>query len=883
MPKDADPPSPTTARDRHRKVEAIFFEALERPSEEREAFLATACAGDEDLREEVVRMLSADDPDGRFMAQTPWTTSARARVLPPDEGAGARPGDRVGRFRLVEPIGRGGMGDVWLAERDDESYEDRVAIKLIRRGLDTDDLLERFRHERQVLAKLRHPNTATLLDGGATEDGRPYLVMEYVDGVPIDDSCRRRDLSNDERIRLFLKVCGAVQHAHRNLVVHRDLKPSNVLVTPDGEPKLLDFGIAKVLDPGGASAAATMTQDRRFTPHYASPEQARGEPLTTATDVYSLGALLYELLTGAQPHDFTGVPPTEYARVISEAQPRRRLAGDLDRITMMALRKEPDRRYASVDQLARDLRNYLDDFPVMAQPDSLGYRARKFVLRHRAAVSAAAAIVVALIATVVVTTSMYVSAERTRASAEETSRFLASLLGAVDPREAQGRDVTVLRELLDNASARVETELAELPEVASEIELTIGQTYHAIAEFEAAEEHLRRAIAGRQRVWGEDSLEAATALHALGQLLHAVGRYDDSAETMREVLAIRRGRLPADDPEIGRALNDLGLTHQGAGRYDEAVTMLADAVVALRAARTDDRAALGKALRDFGWIQADRRRSEAIEPLRESIEILVELHGELHPGVAQSCLGMGWALRRTGRPGEAEPYYRRALAIDRALYGPDHPEIASDVNHLAGALEEQGRFDEVEGLYLEALRVFRTSFGEDHRDVGTALNNLAHFYRKQKRYDEAEQNFLEAIEVYRGTIGRDHVFVSIVLVNLVALLEERGNLLAAAPHVRECRRIHDLVYPDGNVQTARLRSVEGLMLAFEGDFASAEPSVVGAYEFLCAEVGAGDPRAREAGRRVIDVYERWGRAEDAEVYRQRIRRAEGAREDGDGR
>jgi len=873
MPKDADLPPGTTARDRHRKVEAIFFEALDCASDTREAFLATACAGDEGLRAQVVRMLAADDPADRFMAQTPWTTSARARVLPPDSGEGARPGDRVGRFRLVESIGRGGMGDVWLAERADETYEDRVAVKLIRRGLDTDDLLERFRHERQVLAKLRHPNIGTLLDGGATEEGRPYLVMEHVDGVPIDAYCRQGELPIDERIQLFLKVCGAVQHAHRNLVVHRDLKPSNVLVTPDGEPKLLDFGIAKVLDPGGAAAGATMTQDRRFTPHYASPEQARGEPLTTATDVYSLGALLYELLTGAQPHDFTGVPPTEYARVISETEPRRRLAGDLDRITMMALRKEPDRRYASVEQLAQDLRSYLGGFPVLAQPDSLKYRARKFVLRHRAAVTAAAAIVMALVAAVVVTTSMYVSAERARASAEETSRFLESLLGAVDPREAQGRDVTVLRELLDDASARVETELGGLPEVASAIELTIGRTYQAIAEYEAAEEHLRRAVEGRRQVWGADSLEAAGGLHALGQLLHAVGRYDESVDTMREVLAIRRDRLPADDARIGGALNDLGLAHQGAGRYDEAMTMLREAVSVLRAAPTEDRAALAKALREFGWIQADRRRSEAIEPMRESIEILVGLHGELHPEVAKSCLGMGWALRRTGRPGEAEPYCRRALAIDRTLYGPDHPEIASDVNNLAGALEEQGRFEEVEGLYLEALRIFRAAFGEDHRDVGTALNNVAHFYRRQKRYEEAERNFLEAIAVYRSTIGRDHVFVSIVLVNLVALLEEQGDLLAAAPHVRECRRIHNLVYPDSNVETERLRSVEGLLLAVEGDFAAAEPIVVGAYEWLCGEVGADDPRAHEAGLRVIDVYDRWGRPAAAEAYRRRLRDA----------
>jgi tetratricopeptide (TPR) repeat protein len=876
MIDDPGPPAPMAGPERHRRLEAIFFEALDRDAGARGEFLATACAGDRQLREEVDRLLAIDDRGEALLAATPWTTSIRARISRPERGPGAREGDRIGRYRLLQLIGRGGMGQVWLAERADEQFEQRVAVKLIRRGLDTDDILARFVQERQVLAQLGHPNIANLLDGGATEDGRPYLVMEHVEGVPIDAYCRGNGLPVADRLELFQKVCSAVQHAHRNLVVHRDLKPSNVLVTGDGEPKLLDFGIAKVLDASGGETGVTMAPQRRFTPQYASPEQARGEPLTTATDVYSLGALLYELLTGTAPHDLTDVAPTDYARVIGETDPRpprvngRPLPDDLERVVLMALRKEPERRYATVDQLAQDLDRYRQGRPVMARPNAAAYRVRKFVLRHRAAVAAAAVIVLALLGGVVASTSMYVRAERARAGALATSRFIESLLAAVDPREARGRDVTMLRQLLDDASARIDTDLARFPEVVSAIELTIGRTYHAIAEYEAADASLRRAVDSARRVWGPRSREAAAALHARGQLLYDLGRYDECVDTMNEVLSIRRELLPAGDPLIAQALDDLGLAHQGAGRYAEAVPMLEDAVHGLRAARRRDPAALAKALRDLGWIQADQKRPDAVAPMRESLEIFLERYGERHPEVAQSCLGMGWALRRTGRPDEAEAYYRRALEIDQGLYGPNHPQIASDLNHLAGALEDQGAFDEVERLYLEALRIFRAAFGDEHRDVGTALNNVAHFYRAQHRYEEAKQYFLEAIEIYRHTIGPDHVFVSIALENLVGMMEERGDLLAAAPYVRECLRIHDLVFPDGNVNTDCMRSVQGLLVAIEGDYVAAEPEAVGAYESLCAAVGPDDPRAQAAGRRVIEVYERWGRPADAADYRRRV-------------
>jgi WD40 repeat protein/serine/threonine protein kinase len=408
-----------TGRDSTRVVD-LFSEALERPAPERDSFLDAACAGDQHLKTRVHRLLSGADFMDRPAAELERRTAEDA------------PGQRVGVYELVRPLASGGMGAVWLARRADESFDAVAAIKLIKRGMDTDEILARFRAERQVLATLRHPHIAALLDGGATPDGRPYLVMEYVDGVPIDQFCRERRLGVAERIMLFVSVCAAVEHAHKSTVVHRDLKPANILVTAEGTAKLLDFGIAKVLT---RDARATVTHHRILTPGYASPEQVRGEPITTATDVYSLGVVLYELLTGRRPYSVDTDSPAALERAVCETEParpstavlggaapdtalpdsrllRRQLAGDLDTIVLMALRKEPQRRYGSVAQLAEDLRRHLAGLPVAARPDTIRYRAGKFVRRNKVLVGAGTLILASLVGGLAASTAMYIKARR---------------------------------------------------------------------------------------------------------------------------------------------------------------------------------------------------------------------------------------------------------------------------------------------------------------------------------------------------------------------------------------------------------------------------------------------------------------------------------------
>src|SRR5262245_52207434 len=424
--------------ERWEQIERLYYAARKRDLGLRATFLDEACVGDESLRQEVESLLASDEQAGDFL-NTPALRIATEEIA--EEQARSLVGRHLGHYRLLSQLGAGGMGEVYLAARADDQYRKQVAIKLVKRGMDTDNILRRFRHERQILAALDHPNIARLLDGGVSEDGLPYFVMEYIAGSPITEYCDSHQLSTEERLELFRQVCAAVHYAHQNLVVHRDLKPGNILVTEEGAPRLLDFGIAKVFNPELASPTLDLTapEMRLMTPEYASPEQVRGEPITTASDIYSLGIVLYEMLTGHHPYRTRNQPPSEVIRIVCEKEPekpsaiigrveeitgaddpqpitpesvsrtregqpeklRRRLAGDLDNIVLMALRKEPERRYGSAEQLSEDIRRHLEGLPVIARKDTLGYRSAKFLQRHKAGVAATALVLTLVIGFIV--------------------------------------------------------------------------------------------------------------------------------------------------------------------------------------------------------------------------------------------------------------------------------------------------------------------------------------------------------------------------------------------------------------------------------------------------------------------------------------------------
>ncbi|MEM1127516.1 MAG: serine/threonine-protein kinase, partial [Bacteroidota bacterium] len=606
------------ATDRWSQVRDLFEAALDRTPDTRQAFLDEACANDPDLRREVDSLLHALDQahdDDDFLADPALTTGAfahpdRRPEAPQDLRTGYRTGPeaflgtRIGPYRLDRILGTGGMGAVFLAHRDQADFEQTVAIKLVRDPLASEHLLQRFRHERRLLARLTHPHIALLLGGGLTDDGLPheglpYLVMEYVDGVPLTDYVRHHALPLHERLALFEVICEAVQAAHQALIVHRDLKPSNILVTQDGTVKLLDFGIAKLLDETeteseGSDVPVTRTGARAMTPAYAAPEQVRGEAITTATDVYALGVLLYELLAGQRPYDLRGQTPIEIDRLVCEQVPplpsevvvlgeRSALVGDLDTIVAKALAKEPDRRYGTAAALGADLRRHRMGLPVEARPMTTGYRVSRFVRRHRVGV-AAAALVGVLVVTLGVVSAVFAvttarqaaeverqaaEASRQAAKAESVNDFMAEILRSASPDEA-GYSVTVV-EALRRATAGIDSLAAAQPEVGISLYRAMGVTYSALGRYDTAAVLLNEGMALALSHYPDSSQKEIILLVGdLGEVDARQGRQDDAIARNRQHLALTQTVYGEDTKELGVSLGNLGMALWQAGQYEEA-------------------------------------------------------------------------------------------------------------------------------------------------------------------------------------------------------------------------------------------------------------------------------------------------------------------------
>lgn len=880
----------------------IFCRVVDLDPAARSATLMEACGSDRDLFAEVDSLLRAHDTaDGQFLETSALhgaTQEALNHVSPdsPDlAGMTLRP------YRLRREIGSGGMGSVWLADRVDGEFEQQVAVKLIRRGMDTEDILRRFRTERQVLASLQHPHIARLLDGGTTTDGLPYLVMEYVEGERIDRWCDQQRLNITQRINLFLDVCDAVHDAHRNLVVHRDLKPGNILVAADGAPKLLDFGIAKMLDTADHAPDATLNRDRRLTLAYASPEQIRGGIVTTATDVYSLGVILFELLTGSPPYDLSSKSVREAEQVICETAPsrprtavttsiaadndatrdrsigeeralhrstdlatlQRRLAGDLERIVLKALHKDPARRYASVDQLSADLRRYLQGMPVSAQPDTLNYRMHRFVSRHRAGVAISAIVAIVLIGATVVSSTMFVQARRSNARAEDeaaaataVSAFLREMIGSVDPVVAQGRDVTLFREMLETTAARLERDPVGPVPVHAELHSIVGKAFHSIGEYERAIHHLGRSVMLRRNFDG-DPVELADTLMAWGAALHQRARYNDALAALTEARTLLEESLPAGDRRIAGVIAALGTTHWGAGRYNEGEQLLRQSVLMMREASDVEPARLANALRELAGLLTDRHEHvEALPMLQEAQRLLVNMHGEHHPSIARIESDLGWCARRDGRHGDAVNHYRRALEIQEAFLEPDHPSIGYTLTGLAAALEDLHQFDEAEALYLRALEIGLAARGPEHTEIGTIHNNLGGLYHKLNRFDEAAHHLRRAVEIYTTARGADDYWTSIPLLHLARVYVDSGEAALAEDAVEACLRIRREHAPPNEQEMHAALLVRGRVLVALDRFEEAAPILRESLAVLMSQVRHDHPLLVEARAALETAEER---------------------------
>ncbi len=711
------------------------------------------------------------------------------------------PLERIGPYRLISEIGHGGMGTVYLAERDGDFHQ-RVAIKVVR-GLLGADGLRRFRAERQILASLQHPSIARLLDGGTTPEGLPYLVMEYIEGVRIDDYCEAHALALVQRVTLFCRVCDAVSAAHRSLVVHRDLKPSNILVTADGTPKLLDFGIAKLLtDDGADSLLVTSASVRALTPEYASPEQIRGLPITTATDVYSLGVLLFELLTGERPHRLGSRTGAELERVICGQEVRRpssfvdqktrlarELEGDLDTIVLAALRKEPLHRYQTVEHLSDDLRRYLEGRPVLARPSTFGYRARRFVQRNRASVVTAAVFALLVTGFGVALGISAARVARERDTAERVTAFLVDLFNVPDPSASRGNSVTA-REILDRGAERIGEELKGEPEVQARMLDTIGSVYVALGLPDRGQAVLDTALKLRQGAGDTDSLATARTMNRLADALRERGRYTDAEPLARAALEIRKRRAGPRDAEVAASLNNLALIRRGRGSITEPEPLFLESIAITRAALGPNNPQVASALTNLAADRRDRGDFDGAEAVaREALAIRRKAFGEIHPLVATSLTGLGQILDQRGNDAEAEEILREALALRRKVYGSDeHPFVQQSLNNLASVLQDQGKLSEAEPLYRRAVEMSRKRLG-DHPEVAVNLNNLGTLLEDEGRLTEAEATYFDSLAMRRKVLGRDHPNVARSLTNLGRLYLLEGRAADAGPIIEESLEI----------------------------------------------------------------------------------------------
>jgi len=814
------------------EIEEIVQSAIDCAPGERPALLDAACGNDVELRHEVESLLAMQE-DGGFTRSSGFTDAVK--VLE-QHTAKLNEGRSIGTYRVLREIGRGGMGTVYLAARADDTFQKLVAIKLLRRGLDTDDIVQRFRGERQILAMLDHPNIARLLDGGTTDDGLPYFVMEYIEGEPINLYCDRLGLTVTEKLKLFQGVCAAVRYAHQNLVIHRDIKPGNVLVTKEGVPRLMDFGIAKLLVPGSSPDEMTRTGLRPLTPEYASPEQIRGESITTATDVYSLGVLLYGLFSGKRPYPSTrrtGVEreEPEPPSVAAGSMAGRRLRGDLDNIVLTAMRHEPQRRYGSVEQFSEDIRRHLDGLPVTARPDTAGYRAAKFVVRHKAGVAAAALLVVTLSGGIIATAwqAKVAAAQRDRAriesaKAERINAFLQDMLAFSSPsydspNATKNKDAKV-SEVLEQAVKRAETELADQPEILAEVQRNIGGVYATQGRIDQAEPLLRSALEKFTKLHRADSPQAIETGNTLANCLLVKGDHAGAEALFRGNIDILRAAA-----RRGRA----------------------------------DASSMAYSLGGYGGM-LDRQSDNAAEPyLRESLQYASAFHGKDRAFVAMLYNNLGHVAYRKGDLKESERLGRAAIDEYRRLPPGTYVEMAVSLSNLGAILIRQGKYAEAEPFIREGLDLRRKVLGDDHPDTAMGWYRLSDLLYSEGNYRRAEQAARTSLEVFRRALAKPEGDLSFAspLTELGMILNKLNRPHEAEKPLRQALEIRTRLLAPGNQLIASTQATLGEALVAQRRYSEAEPLLVESYQILKSTWGEQHPRTKEARQSLKLLHEAW--------------------------
>ena len=759
------------------------------------------------------------------------TKSLSTKTMAPSDSTAP---DIIGNYRIIQKLGEGGLGEVYEAEQT-EPIRRRVALKIIKWGMDTKQVVARFESERQALALMNHPNIAKVFDAGATEQGRPFFVMECVKGMPISEYCDKHRLNTRQRLELFNQVCDGIQHAHQKGIIHRDIKASNVLVMIQDDkpvPKIIDFGVAKAI-------AQRLTEKSVFTemgqligtPEYMSPEQAEmtGLDIDTRTDVYSLGVLLYELLVGVLPfesEDLRSVGFDEIRRKIREEEPpkpstrlttpgfdsahalksrqtdlstlAKQLKGELDWITMRAMAKDRTQRYASASELAADVTRFLKHEPVMAGPPSAMYRLRKYVRRHKVGVAAGALVMAAMIIGITGTTIGFVKAVKAERKAKEdaetaqrVSDFLVGLFEVSDPSEARGNSITA-REILDKGAGKIEEELQDQPRIQSRLMETMGRVYRNLGLYALAAPILEKSLSLKRKVYGEEHLEVAANLHTLAVLYDTQGKYPEAESFFRQSLAIKEKILGKDHPNVARSYNSIAIVSMNQGKYDEAESYFEQSLSIKEKNLEPDHPDLGITLTNLGiFYQQQNKLEEAVPLLERALSISEKAHGPDHPDVAGSLNNLGSLYETMEKRAEAEPLYKRSLAIWEKTLGPEHPDVGIALHNLANLYRDQEKHEKAEPYYVRSEAIFKKALGEEHPYVAYSFREHANLFRDLGRHDDAEDLYRHALEIFEKSMGPDHLNVAETLEQYALMLRkidragEAENLEERAKTIRD--------------------------------------------------------------------------------------------------
>jgi serine/threonine-protein kinase len=839
-------------KERINKIKELFNKVSELDVTEREAFLNSECGKDIELKSEILSLLSSLKATKDFLEE-PLTVSEEDKENFVDPYIGKQ----IGNYVIDGEAGVGGMGIVYSGKRNDKEFEQRVAIKILKHGISSEYLLKRFQIERQTLANLQHKNIARLLDGGRTVDGLPYLVMEYIDGIPITEYCNQQKLSINARLKIFRKVCEAVQYAHQNLIIHRDLKPGNILVKKDGTPKLLDFGIAKLIDEELAemSEALTRTGVWHLTPEYASPEQIKGENITTASDIYSLGVLLYQILTGIQPYKITNSSPAVISKIITEEKIQKpsekvkdkattnnelklflndkisnQLKGDLDNIILKAMHKDPLRRYVSVEQFSEDIRRHLIGLPVIAQKDTAGYRLSKFIQRHKVGFVSSIGFIIFLITSMIaiIWQANVAANERDNAKleaqkVETVNKFLQDMLSSVDPTEI-GRDVKVY-DVLNQSALNLEKSFSEQPEIEAAIQKTIGVTFTNLGEYDEAKPHLERSVKLNAKVYGLNDFHTAESYHALALYYHWIGNLEFADSLYKKGLRIFRSDTKTPKRVLAGALNDYATLKYDFAEFNEA-----------------------------------RKLHE------ESLDLYLKYVGKKNKEVSSVYNNLAIILQEQKDFDKAEEYFNKALKINIELLGESRPEVSINYNNLAYLFVDKNQFDKAEEYFKKSLELKIKYYGNDHSMVGLAYSNLSAIEERIGKIDDAEKTSILSIKNLENSVNQNHIWLGLAYFRYTKVLVARSKYNDAFNYINKALNIQEDNYPEDHPNLIASLSELGVIYFHQNKFADAEKYLVPGYEKVKKLKGANNYNTVRLLKYLLKLYQKTNNTQKLAIY-----------------